>query len=105
MYARQVKNLKEIFLYSLQTHLAVYVKHYYGPRINSACNVGDISLIPGLGRSPREGKSHPLQYSGLENSTDSIVHGAAKSQTQLNDIHFHRVVAFHFSYKNTVNFG
>ena len=34
----------------------------------SDCNVGDLSLIPGLGRSPGEGKGYPLQYSGLENS-------------------------------------
>ena len=37
----------------------------------SACNVGDLGLIPGLGRSPGEGNSYPLQYFGLENSTDS----------------------------------
>ena len=45
----------------------------------SACNVGDLGSIPGLGRSPGEGKGYPLQYSGLENSMDSIVHGVAKS--------------------------
>ena len=37
----------------------------------AACNEGDCSLIPGLGRSPGEGKGYPLQYSGLENSMDS----------------------------------
>ena len=47
----------------------------------SACNVGDLDLIPGLGRSPGEGNSYPLQYSGLENSMDCIVHGVEKSQT------------------------
>ena len=47
----------------------------------SACNVGDLGLIPGLGRSPEEGNSYPLQYSGLENSVDSMFHGVAKSQT------------------------
>ena len=36
----------------------------------STCSVGDLGLIPGLGRSPGEGKGHPLQYSGLENSMD-----------------------------------
>ena len=36
-----------------------------------------------------KGKGYPLQYSGLENSMDSIVHGAAKSRTQLSDSHFH----------------
>ena len=40
----------------------------------SACNAGDPSSVPGLGRSPREGKGYPLQYSGLENSMDPIVH-------------------------------
>ena len=34
----------------------------------SACNVGGLGSIPGLGRSPGEGKGYPLQYSGLENS-------------------------------------
>ena len=41
----------------------------------SACSVGDLGLIPGLGRSPGEGKGYPLQYSGLENSMDYTVHG------------------------------
>ena len=49
----------------------------------STFNVGDLGLIPGLGRSPEEGKDYPLQYSGLENSMDCIVHGITKSQTQL----------------------
>ena len=43
----------------------------------STCNVGDLGSIPGLGRSPGEGKGYPLQYSGLENSMDRTVHGAA----------------------------
>ena len=54
----------------------------------SACNVGDLGFIPGLGRSPGEGKGHPLQYPGLENSMDCRVHGV-RSRTQLNDFHFH----------------
>ena len=54
----------------------------------SACNVGDLGLIPGLGRSPGEGKGYLLQYSGLENSMD-IVHGVLKSRTQLSGYHFH----------------
>ena len=57
----------------------------------SACNVQDVGLIPGLGRSPGEGKGYPLQYSGLENSIDCIVHGVAKSWTQLSKFHFHFV--------------
>ena len=51
----------------------------------SACNAGDLGSIPGLGRSPGEGKGYPLQYTGLENSMDCIVHGVTKSQTQLSD--------------------
>ena len=47
----------------------------------SACNVGDLGLIPGLGRSSGEGKGYPLQYSGLENPVDYIVHGVTKSRT------------------------
>ena len=54
----------------------------------SACNVGDQGSIPGLGRSPGEGKGYPLQYSGLENSMDCIVHGVTKSQTRLSDFQF-----------------
>ena len=55
----------------------------------STCNVGDLGSIPGLGRSPGEGKGYPLQYSGLENSMDYTVHGVTKSQTRLSDFHFH----------------
>ena len=53
-----------------------------------ACNVGDLALIPGLGRSPGEGKGYPLQYSGLESSMGCIVHGVIKSRTRLSDFHF-----------------
>ena len=54
----------------------------------STCSGEDLGSIPGLGRSPGEGKGYPLQYSGLENSMDCIVHGVAKSQTQLSNFHF-----------------
>jgi len=54
----------------------------------SACNVGDLGSIPELGRSPGEEKGYPFQYYGLENSLDCIVHGVAKSWTQLSDFHF-----------------
>ena len=53
------------------------------------CNVGDLGSIPGLGRSPGKGQGYPLQYSGLENSMDGIVHGDTKSWTWLSDFHFH----------------
>ena len=55
----------------------------------STCNVGDLGLIPGLRRSPGEGKGYPLQYSGLENSMDCIVHGVTKSWTRLSNFYFH----------------
>ena len=51
----------------------------------STCNSGDLGLMPGLGRALGEGKGYPLQYSGLENSMDCIVHGITKSQTRLSD--------------------
>ena len=59
----------------------------------SACNSGDLGLIPGSGRSPGEGNGNPLQYSCLENPTDggawwATVHGVAKSRVQLSDFSF-----------------
>ena len=56
----------------------------------SACNAGDLGLIPGLGRSPGERHGNPLQYSCRENSMDrgarwATVHGVTKSQTWLSD--------------------
>ena len=53
----------------------------------SACNAGDLGSIPGLGRSPGEGKGYPLQYSGLENSMDCIVYRVTKSWTRMSDFH------------------
>ena len=54
----------------------------------SACDVGDLGSILGLGRSPGEGKGYPLQYSGLENFMDYTVHGVTMSQTRLSDFQF-----------------
>ena len=47
----------------------------------STFNAGDPGLIPGLGRSPGEGKGYSLQYSGLENSMNCVVLGVTKSRT------------------------
>ena len=47
----------------------------------SACNAGDLGSIPGLRRSPGEGKGYPLQYSGLKNSMDYTAYGVAESDT------------------------
>ena len=49
----------------------------------------DLGSIPGLGRSPGERKGYPLQYPGLENSMDYIVHGVTNSWTWLSDFHSH----------------
>ena len=59
----------------------------------SACNAGDLGSIPGLGRSPGEGNSDPLQYSGLENSVQTelyTVHGVAKSRRP--HVHFQSIM-------------
>ena len=57
---------------------------------NLPVNARDLGSIPGSGRSPGEGTSYPLQYSGLENSMDrgawqAMIHGVRKSWTQLSD--------------------
>ena len=54
----------------------------------STRNAGDLGSIPGSGRSAREGKGYPLQYPGLENSTDCIVCGVTKNRARLSDLHF-----------------
>ena len=54
--------------------------------------------IPVLGRSPGEGNDYPLQYSGLGNSLDCILHGFTKSRTPLSNFQFH----FHISFCKTV---
>ena len=73
---------------SIQSKTALFDKYFINFGLpcgsagkESACNVGDLGSIPGLGRSPREGKGYPLQYSVLENSMDCTAHGIAKSQT------------------------
>ena len=60
-----------------------------------ACIAGDLNLILGLRKSPGEGKSYPLQYSGLENSMDCIIHSVVNSRIQLSD--------FHINYLDTVS--
>ena len=61
----------------------------YSAGKESACCAGDLGSIPGLGRSPGEGKGYPLQYSGLENSRECVDYEVAKSWTPLSDFHFH----------------
>ena len=64
-------------------------KHFPGGSLGkeSARNAGDLGSIPGLERSPGEGKDYPLQYSGLQNSMERVVHGVAKSRTRQSDFH------------------
>ena len=75
----------------LYSHIALFSGGLKGK--SSACNAGDLSSIPGSGRSPGEGNGNPIQYSCLENPMDrgasqTTVHGVTKSQTQLsNDAH------------------
>ena len=80
------------FLNYYQSHLNTYFFTMGFPcgsgGKESACNSGDLGLIPELGRYPGEGKGYPLQYSGLENSMAYIVHEVAISQTWLSNFHF-----------------
>ena len=85
--------LKEFIIYLELRYISYVHKIHMGfpcgsAGKESACNVGDLGLIPGLERSPGEGKGYPLQYSGLENPMDQIVYGVAKSRTRLSNFHF-----------------
>ena len=68
----------------------------------SACSVGDLDSIPGLGRSPGERNRYPLHYSGLENSMNCIVDRVTKSWTWLSSFQFHFSWSTycHFSFHN-----
>ena len=68
----------------------------------SARSAGDQGSIPGLGRSPGEGKGYPLQYSGLKNSKNSMVRGVTESWTPLSDFHFFIQLSFHMIYVHNV---
>ena len=72
-----------IFLYIVEHIFVIICVGFPGSSAGkeSACNAGDLGLIPGLGRSPGEGKGYLLQYSGLENSMACIVHVFTKSDT------------------------
>ena len=66
---------------------------------NLPANAGDVRVvgsIPGSRRSPGGGHGNPLQYSCLENSMDSMVHGVANSQTRLSDFHFTSIKTSYF---------
>ena len=82
---RHIQVSRQVFLMlmNIQVELPLVVSASAGKEF--ARNAGDLGSIPGLGRSPGEGKGYPLQYSGMENSMDCIVHGMAKSKTRLSD--------------------
>ena len=70
----------------------------------STGNMGNLGSMPGLGRSPGKGKGYPLQYFGLENSLDGIVHGVAESLTRLSNFHFcFRIYRYRLLYIKWVN--
>ena len=77
-----------------QTHTHIHAMGFpggsgkeYSSGKDSACSVGDLGSIPGLGTSGG-GKGYPLQYFGLKSSMDCIIHGVTKSWTRLSDFHF-----------------
>ena len=74
-----IYNYRYIYTYTLYMYTCMLPSCSVGKE--SACNAADLSLIPGLGRSPGEGNGYLLQYSGLENSVNCIVHGVAESFT------------------------
>ena len=65
----------------------------------STCNVGDLGLTPGLGRSPGVGKGYPLQYSCLENSTDRGAFGLQSRGSQR--VRYDRGLSLHFALSST----
>ena len=69
----------------------------------SACSEGDLGSIPGLGRSPEEGKGYALQRSDLESSVDCIVHGVTKSQARVSDFHCHQVRSPYYTAITTIH--
>ena len=69
----------------------------------AVCSAGDPNSIPGLERYAGEGIGYLFQYSGLENSTDCIVHGVAKSQTQLSDFQFNSNISSAFIFIISLN--
>ena len=70
IFVELINSTKKLF-HMVVAHL-IFTKHFPcgSAGKESSCNVGDLGSIPGLGRSPGDQNSYPLQYSGLENSMD-----------------------------------
>ena len=80
--------ISSCFYFSLSSsYFTINQTYYDSTGKESACNAGHLGSILGLGRSPGEGKSYPLQNSGLEKSMDCIVHGVSKCHTRLSNFH------------------
>ena len=75
-------NIKTLKVLLCLCYLLTYFLNFGFPGTSggkeSTCNAGDLGSIPGLGRTRAEGKGYPLQYSGLENSMDCIIHGVSR---------------------------
>ena len=67
--------------HSITSLLSISLPWWLSREKESVCNVADLGSMPGLGRSPGEGKGCPLQYSGLSNSMGCVVCGVAESDT------------------------
>ena len=101
----------------LSENISEYLKEYFALLSHascdesfkeSACNVGDLGSVPGLGRSLGEGNGYPLQHSGLENSMDkgawwATVHGVTKSWTRLSDFTSFQYSTLHKTKKETLD--
>ena len=87
-------HLDKLFILTLSHPRASPITQLVKKKKKSACNMGDLGSILGLGRSPREGNGYPLQYSGLEHSMDYTVHVVSESRTlssflKVSNLHFH----------------
>ena len=94
--SNMIRVTKSIFGYVNEVIFEPYLRGFPGGSDSKAstCNAGDLGLIPGLGRSPREENGNLLQYSCLENSVDggvwwATVHVVANSQDKTERLHFH----------------
>ena len=72
-YYSATRNNENVAICSGMDGLAGHSTKYSAGK-ESACNLGDLGSLPGLGRSPEEGRGYPLQYSGLENCMESMGH-------------------------------
>ena len=92
MSSEHVLSIHFCLFSNLGTFLSFLGFPYGSAGKESTCNVGDLGLIPELGRSPGEGKGYPLQYSGLENSMESPWSCKESDTTERLSLHFTSVI-------------